>query len=114
MAKEKKKVGCLGLFLRGFVITTLVLANLAVAGIIVAVQFFGADYATWTDFSHYTTYPCMLIAGIFGAAAVIGLLMSTIGAAVSLAFGEGGGKKKWGGSKSAARPKPQSNRRTTI
>lgn len=103
----------MGLFLRGFVITALVLANLGVAGIIVAVQFFGADYALWTDFSHYSTYPCMLIAAILGVAAVIGLLMSTIGAAVSLAFGEGGGKKS-GGSKSAPRPKPQSNRRTTI
>ena len=35
MAKEKKKVGCLGLFMRGFIITVLVLANLSVAGIIV-------------------------------------------------------------------------------
>ena len=112
MAKEKKKVGCLGLFLRGFIITALVLANLGVAGIIVAIQFFGADYVTWTDFSHYTSYPWMLILGIFGIAAVIGLLMSTVGAAVSLAFGEGGGTKS--GSKPAARPKPQSNRRTTI
>lgn len=112
MAKEKKKVGCLGLFMRGFIITALVLANLSVVGIIVAVQFFQADYATWTDFSHYTSYPSMLLFGVLGVAAVIGLLMSTVGAAVSLAFGEGGGKQT--GSKSAARPKPQSNRRTTI
>ena len=102
MAKEKKKVGCLGLFMRGFIITVLVLANLSVAGIIVAVQFFQADYVTWTDFSHYTTYPWMLVFGVLGMA----------GAAVSLAFGEGGSKQT--GSKSTPRAKPQSNRRTTI
>jgi len=112
MAKEKKKVGCLGLFMRGFIITVLVLANLSVAGIIVAVQFFQADYVTWTDFSHYTTYPWMLVFGVLGMAGVIGLLMSTVGAAVSLAFGEGGSKQT--GSKSTPRAKPQSNRRTTI
>lgn len=96
-------------------IIALVLANLSVLGIIIAVQFFEADYAAWTDFSHYTTRPSMLIGGILAVAAVGGLLLSTLGAAVSLVFGDSGGSgKSSSGSKPAPKARPQSNRRTTV
>jgi hypothetical protein len=113
MAKEKKSTSCLGLFMRGFIITSLVLANLGVAGVMVAVKFLDADYATWTDFGSYSSYPWMMIFGILGIGAGIGLLMGLVGAAVSLAFG-GDKKSKKGSKRSSSRARPQSNRKTTI
>jgi hypothetical protein len=112
MAKEKKSTSCLGLFMRGFILTTLVLANLGVIAIMVAIKFMGADYATWTDFSHYSSYPWLMIFGIAAVGLGIGLLMGLVGAAVSVAFG--GDKKGAKAKRSPARAKPQSNRKTTI
>ncbi|MFA5506040.1 MAG: hypothetical protein WC314_21305 [Vulcanimicrobiota bacterium] len=115
MASESKnKSSCLGLFIRAFMVIALVLANLSVLGIIIAVQFFEADYAAWTDFSHYTTRPSMLIGGILASAICGGVILSTVGAAVSLVFGNNSTGKSNSSSKPAPKARPQSNRRTTV
>lgn len=111
MSTEKKRVSCFGLFMRGFLLTALILANLGIAGIMVAVKFLGADYATWTDMSSYTSYPWLMIFAVLGTAIGVGFLSGIAGALVSAFFG---GEKKAGTKKLNTKAKPQSNRRTTV
>lgn len=99
--------------MRGFILTTLVLANLALGGTMIAIKFFGADYAVWTDLSSYSSYPWLMIFGVLAVGLVVGLLMGMVGAAVSVAFSDGK-KGAAGATRSAKRAKPQSNRKTTI
>lgn len=105
MAGQQKKHTCFGLFFKGFLITGLILANLAAVGLMVGIKFYGLDYATWTDFTHTFSKPMYIVYAIIGISAVMGVGLSFIGAAVSAMFG--GGKK---GTKS----KPQSKRRSTV
>ena len=112
MATNKKgKISCLGLFFKTGIISFLLLTILTVACVIVGVQFFGADYAAWTDLSSLKSYPWI-------AMTVVGAL------SMLLAFGGGvfaiianlilSGAKKPGAGSSRSKARPQSNRRTTI
>ena len=111
---EKKKSSCAGLFMKGFVVSGLLLSNLAAIGVIVSIKFLDADYATWTDFSHPTSRPFLAVYLILAVSAGLGFLVGLAGAAVSAIFSGSDSKKSGGGRSKASRPRPQSNRRTTI
>ena len=100
-----------GPVLQGVQVTSLILANLGLALIMAGIKFLGWDYATWTDFSSYSSYPWLMIFGVMLVGFGVGFVFSLAGAAVSALFGD---KKGATGGKSRSRPKPQSNRRTTI
>lgn len=109
---NKKSSSCLGLFMRGFVLTALLLTNLSIAGVIVAVKFLGADYATWTDLSSFSSYPSLILFAVLGISLGVGAFTGIAGAFVSMIFGK---KKEASGTPTArAKTKPQSNRRTTV
>jgi hypothetical protein len=110
---QKKKSSCLGLFVKGFILSGLVLAVLCVAGVMIGIKFMGADPALWTDTSHWNTRLFMLLYGVTGISFCLGFVISLAGVAVSAIFGSG--KKESAGSSSPKRKaRPQSNRKTTI
>ena len=108
---KKKNSSCMGLFLKGFIISSLVLVNVAALSIMVGIKFMGFDATAWTDITAWNTRPFILLYICLTVSAGIGFLFSLAGAAVSAIFG-GGDKKSSSGPKKRA--KPQSNRRTTI
>lgn len=111
MAKKKKNSSCLGLFVKAFILTVLVLLILSGLSIMAAIQFFQADPHVWTDFSVWNSYPWFVVYGTFGLAAVLSFFIALAGAAVSAIFASDG-KKGRSAPKKAARP--QSNRKTTL
>lgn len=108
MSKPKKS-SCLGLFIKSFILSSLVLVNLCALAVMVAIKFFQADPAVWMDFSHISSYPWMMIIASLGASFFLAFAVGGLSAAVSAIFGkEGGAKSK------APAPRPQSSRRTTV
>jgi succinate dehydrogenase hydrophobic anchor subunit len=107
--KKKSNTSCLGLFLKGFVISSLILANLVIAGVMVAIKFFQADPAAWTDFSSFTSHPWLAIYAVFTVATVVGMFLGILGTAISVLFG--GDSKK---STPAKKARPMSKRNTTV
>lgn len=112
MSQKKKPSSCLGLFLKGFIVSNLVLANLAALTLFVLIKFFHFESAVWLDFSSLTNRPWILIATIVTTSGLVGLVLGVMGAAISTLFGKGGTKGSAGAPRRAARP--QSSRRTTI
>ena len=108
--KKGKKLSCLGLFFKAGFVSFLLMMIFAVVCVIVAVQFFGADYATWTDLSSMKSYPWMVVYGV----ASLSVLCAFGGGIFAIVgnFVLAGAEKKSGGSRPKSRP--QSNRRTTI
>lgn len=108
---EKKKSSCFGMFLKGFVISSLLLGNLAAAAAMLAVKFLGADAAAWTDISHPTSRPFLVLYAVLFLSLGLGAFLGLAGAAVSAMFS---GSKKSGSASRSSRPRPQSSRRTTV
>lgn len=108
MANQKKS-SCLGLFFKSTVISSLVLANLVVAGAAVHIKFFDGDMVRWTDFSSPTSRPMLALFAVLTLALMLGFTLGLAGAALSAIFSD---KAKQ--SSSPSRPRPQSNRKTTV
>lgn len=106
---EKKKSSCFGMFLKSTIVSSLLFANLTAAFAIIHVKFFSGNLAAWTDFSTPTSRPFLAIYAVVCLGLGFGVFVGLAGAALS-AFFSGSSKK----SSSSSRPRPQSNRKTTI
>ncbi len=110
--EKKKQNSCLGLFFKGSILCGLILALLSTLCVIIAIKLFGADPAVWTDFSHFSNRPWLVIYAITALSMGLGTFLSLATVAVSALFG--GGKKGASSGSSKPRSRPQSNRKTTI
>ena len=109
MAADKKKSSCLGLFFKGFLVSSLLLSNLVVACAIVDVKFLHGSYQAWTDFSSAETRPLLALYVVLIFSLGLGFLLSLASVVVSSFFSGSGSSKN-----SSRPPRPQSNRSTTV
>lgn len=96
------------LFLFLFVLFLVTLSALTATGVAVAVKFFHADYAAWTDYATWNSRPVLAGAGIAALSFAGATALSMVwGMVTRLVRGKGnkGPRKK---------VRAQSNRRTTV
>lgn len=109
MAAERKKSSCLGLFFKGFLVSSLLLSNLVVGSAIIDVKFLHGSYQAWTDFSSAGTRPLLALYVVLIFSVGLGFLLSLARVVVNALFSDSKG------SKGSSRPaRPQSNRSTTV
>lgn len=113
MSKQQKSGSCLGLFIKSFILSGLLLVNLTAALVLIAVKFLGADYGTWTDFSSLTSYPVLALLACLLTAGGLAFFLALAGTAIKSFLGSGG-KQGSTGSSRASSARPQSSRKTTV
>lgn len=113
MTQERKNgPSCLGLFLKSWLASSLILSA-GIAGIVaLGIRFFGWSSQAWSDFSGWSSYP---VVAMLTVVAVSTLLAFSVSAFIGLAaaFLRRGKPRE---SRRASRPqaRPQSQRKTTI
>lgn len=96
------------LFLFLFVLIFGTLSALTAGGVAIAVHFFHADAAAWTDFSTWNTRPVLTGAGLAFASWLGATVLSVTWRFIVNLLGGGGKRER------KRTPRPQSNRRTTV
>lgn len=107
-----KKSSCLGLFLKTFVLGTLLLGVLTALGVVVAIQFFEIDAELWKDVSRWNSYPFVAGGIVVLVSALLSVLISVFLMVLQslLARTEGGDPRL----RPARKKRPQSKRNTTV
>lgn len=114
MAKQKRGGSCLGLFIKSFLVVFIVLGGLTALGVLIAVHFFGVDQALWTQVTAWNSYPLIATYVVVLLSGMTGFGVAAMGAVVSALFSKGEKSAKGEGSARAKRPRPKSNRKTTL
>lgn len=108
MAKDKKPSSCLGLFFKAFMAAGIALGLLTVGTVALGVKFLDWEAAHWTTVSAWNSYPVIALLTVFGLAFFAGLGVAAFVGMAKAFMGSGRSTQ------AASRPRPQSNRKTTI
>jgi hypothetical protein len=113
MSRSGKSSSCLGLFIKSWLASALVLSALAALLVGLGIRYLGWSAHAWSDFSAWSSYPVMALLGISALASLLALLVAGLIGAISALMGRGGsGSGK--GSSARSRTRAQSQRKTTV
>lgn len=113
MGKKEKSSSCFGLFVKSWLLSFLALGSMTAGLVALGIRYVGWNAQHWQDFSAWNSYPVLALLGI--GLASTGLAFAVAGfIGVASAFLGGGKSKAASSSGTRSKPRPQSNRKTTI
>lgn len=112
MSESKKGPSCFGLFVKSWILSALALSGMTAAGVGCGVKFMGWNAATWTQIDGWTSYPSIALLCIAALSTALAFAVAAFIGVASAFLSGGKGRSKTAPSRS--KPRPQSQRKTTV